>query len=141
MMFLQYAIWGAWLPLFFPFMINHRAMAPDKVGNLIAFGAVGALFAPFIAGQIADRWFNTERFLAISHIVGAVLVWFMATAESYWGLAALSSRTGRSESSRFSTSSHTRELRAVSELGAPSALNRIGRSPTSKLFADGRSGP
>ena len=78
MMFLQYAIWGAWLPLFFPFLLNHRGMPVGQVGNLIAIGALGALFAPFIVGQIADRWFNTERFLGISHIIGGVLVYVAA---------------------------------------------------------------
>ena len=83
MMFLQYAIWGAWLPLFFPFLTEHRGLQPEQAGNLFAIGAIGALLAPFIAGQIADRWFNTERFLAISHLVGAGLVWQIAGAETY----------------------------------------------------------
>lgn len=86
MMFLQYAIWGAWLPLFFSFANEHRGFAGDKVGYLFSLAAVGALAAPFISGQIADRYFNTEKFLAISHIVGAVMVWFLATIESYVGL-------------------------------------------------------
>ena len=83
MMFLQYAIWGAWLPLFWPFLSNHRGLADGQIGTLFSIGAVGALLAPFIAGQIADRWFNTEKFLAISHVIGAALVWQLATAESY----------------------------------------------------------
>ncbi len=83
MMFLQYAIWGAWLPLFFPYLTNHVKLTPEEAGNLFAIGAVGALVAPFIAGQIADRWFNTERFLAISHIAGAALVWQLGSLDSY----------------------------------------------------------
>jgi MFS family permease len=86
MMFLQYAIWGAWLPLFFSFANEHRGFAGDKVGYLFSIAAVGALLAPFISGQIADRYFNTEKFLAISHIIGAVMVWFLASIESYAGL-------------------------------------------------------
>jgi nucleoside transporter len=86
MMFLQYAIWGAWLPLFFPFLTNHRGLEPEQAGNLFAIGAIGALVAPFIAGQIADRWFHTERFLALSHLLGAVLVWQLADVETYGGL-------------------------------------------------------
>src|SRR5687768_12104822 len=75
MMFLQYAIWGAWLPLFFAFLTGHRGLTGAQAGLLFSIGATGALLAPFIAGQIADRWFNTEKFLAISHLIGAVLVW------------------------------------------------------------------
>ncbi len=86
MMFLQYAIWGAWLPLFFSFAFEHRGFKIEEVGTLFSLAAVGALAAPFISGQIADRYFNTEKFLCISHIVGAVMVWFLATIESYLGL-------------------------------------------------------
>jgi MFS family permease len=86
MMFLQYAIWGAWLPLFFSFAYEHRHIEIQDVGILFSLGAVGALAAPFISGQIADRYFNTEKFLGISHIVGAVMVWQLAKIESYSGL-------------------------------------------------------
>lgn len=82
-MFLQYAIWGAWLPLLWPFLSGHRGFTPAEIGNMFAVGAIGAIVAPFIAGQIADRWFNTEKFLAISHILGGILVWQLASLESY----------------------------------------------------------
>jgi len=88
MMFLQYAIWGSWLPLFFGFLTGHRGLTALDAGYLFSIGAVGALLAPFIAGQIADRWFNTEKFLAVSHLVGAVLVWQLATVTSWPGLVA-----------------------------------------------------
>src|SRR5436190_1175994 len=78
MMFLQYAIWGAWLPLMFPFFTEYRSFTALQIGYLAAVGAAGALVAPFIAGQIADRYFNTEKFLALSHILGAILIWYMA---------------------------------------------------------------
>ena len=83
MMFLQYAIWGAWLPLLWTFLSGHRDFTPSQIGNMFAIGAVGAIVAPFIAGQIADRWFNTEKFLGISHILGGILVWQLASLESY----------------------------------------------------------
>lgn len=90
MMFLQYAIWGAWLPVFFPFMIGHRQFTGNDVGSLVAYGAIGVVVAPFVAGQIADRWFNTEKFLAISHLAGAVIVWQIASATDYSTLRLLS---------------------------------------------------
>ena len=84
MMFLQYAIWGAWLPLLWPFLTQHRGLGAGEVGNIFAVGAIGAIIAPFIAGQIADRWFATEKFLALSHVLGGVLVWQLATIDTYW---------------------------------------------------------
>jgi len=86
MMFLQYAIWGAWLPLLWPFLSNVRGLEGDQIGQIFAVGAIGAIVAPFIAGQIADRYFNTEKFLGISHLLGGVLVWQLATIESFNGL-------------------------------------------------------
>lgn len=83
MMFLQYAIWGAWLPLFASFLTERRGFTDEQAGMLFAIGAIGALAAPFIAGQIADRWFNTERFLAVSHLAGAALVWQLGRVETY----------------------------------------------------------
>jgi MFS family permease len=51
---------------------------------MFAVSAVGALLAPFLAGQIADRHFATEKFLGISHILGGLLVWQLAWIEGYW---------------------------------------------------------
>ncbi|MCA8968168.1 MAG: MFS transporter [Planctomycetes bacterium] len=90
MMFLQYAIWGAWLPLLWPFLNGHRGFTGTEIGHMFAVGAVGAIVAPFIAGQIADRYFNTEKFLGLSHLIGAGLVWFLATTETYSGFLWLS---------------------------------------------------
>ncbi len=85
MMFLQYAIWGAWLPLLFPFLSGHRGFDPGQIGTMFAVGAIGALVAPFIAGQFADRYFSTEKFLGISHLLGGLLVWQLAEIETYSG--------------------------------------------------------
>lgn len=85
MMFLQYAVWGAWLPILWPFLAGHRHFTPDQIGDMFAVGAVGAIVGPFVAGQIADRWFATERFLGVSHLLGALLVWRLAEVETYRG--------------------------------------------------------
>ncbi|MDP6505158.1 MAG: MFS transporter, partial [Planctomycetota bacterium] len=46
-------------------------------------GAVGAICAPFIAGQVADRYFNTERFLAFLFMAGGAVKWYTATQTSF----------------------------------------------------------
>jgi nucleoside transporter len=83
MMFLQYAIWGAWLPLLWPFLAGHRGFSAGQIGDMFAVGAIGAILAPFIAGQIADRYFATERFLGLSHLIGAILIWQLAKVQTY----------------------------------------------------------
>lgn len=90
MMFLQYGIWGAWLPILYPFLLNHRGFTLDEVGAVLAGGAAGAVAGPFIAGQIADRFFSTEKFLGLSHLAGAALVWFLAQIDEFWPFLTLS---------------------------------------------------
>jgi nucleoside transporter len=94
MMFLQYAIWGAWLPILYPFLLGHRHFTLDQCGYVLAAGAAGAIAGPFIAGQVADRYFATEKFLGISHFAGAVLVWLLADTERFAPFLALSALYG-----------------------------------------------
>jgi len=82
MMFLQYGIWGAWLPILFPYM-GYLGFKPGESVAIFFVGAVGAIIGPFLAGQVADRYFNTEKFLAVSHILGGVLVWFLSSVHSF----------------------------------------------------------
>lgn len=90
MMFLQYGIWGAWLPFLWSFLADHRGMGGSEIGDMFAVGAIGAIIGPFIAGQIADRHFATQKFLGLSHLIGAALIWQLATIDSYWMFLAFS---------------------------------------------------
>ncbi len=90
MMLLQYAIWGAWLPLLYPYLKNVLKFAPVDIGYAFAVGAIGAIVAPFVAGQIADRYFNTEKFLGLSHIVGGILVFQLASITTLGGFLVFS---------------------------------------------------
>jgi nucleoside transporter len=89
MMFLQYAVWGAWLPLAARFL----QAGPDEgglgftgfqVGMILGLaGSVGAVTSPFIAGQVADRYFSAEKFLALLLAVGGVVKWYTAYQTTY----------------------------------------------------------
>ncbi|MBM4113044.1 MAG: MFS transporter, partial [Phycisphaerae bacterium] len=83
MMFLQYAIWGAWLPILYPFLMGHRGFSLEKTGLCLSAGAIGAIFGPFIAGQLADRNVATEKLLAASHLIGAALVLSLAYVDAF----------------------------------------------------------
>ena len=87
MMFLQFAIWGAW----FVFLtIYLEALNFDKVaiGSIGATMALGSIFSPIFVGQIADRYFSSERLMALLHLAGAGLLYWMAQTttsfEFYW---------------------------------------------------------
>jgi nucleoside transporter len=80
MMFLQYAIWGAWAPVLAARLLGPLKMTGKQTGWIYATLPLACIVSPLIAGQIADQYVNTERILAIAHIVGAVLL-FVAARE------------------------------------------------------------
>ncbi len=88
MMFLQYAVWGAWAPVISVHFQNLGIMG-IPLGYIFGTMALAAMLTPFIAGQIADRYFATQRFLAFCHIVGGVLLIIAATRTTFPILYAL----------------------------------------------------
>lgn len=89
MMFLQYAVWGVWLP----YLANYLGAPIEKgglgftggeVGWILGLAAsIGAVTSPFLAGQIADRFINAERYLAILLIIGGALNYSLYYARDY----------------------------------------------------------
>lgn len=73
MMFLEFFIWGAWLPPSFGFFgAGALGFTPwEQFGLNIAF-PISAIIGMFFANQFVDRNFAAERFLAFSHLVGGL---------------------------------------------------------------------
>jgi hypothetical protein len=83
MMFLEFFIWGAWLPASFGFFgkdaLNFTATTTllgidvpwQEMGLTLAF-PISAIIAMFFANQFVDRSFAAERYLAFSHFVGGL---------------------------------------------------------------------
>ena len=88
-MFLQYALWGAWLPLTARYLSASVAegglgFTGAQIGMILGLaGSIGAALAPFIAGQLADRYFSTEKFLAVLMLIGGVLKWYTSLQTTY----------------------------------------------------------
>jgi len=83
-MVLEFAIWGAWLPLIWGYM--GAAVADGGLGfsgNEIAWVgsafAIASIMGIFFSSQFADRTFAAERFMAVSHLVGGLAILGM-----YW---------------------------------------------------------
>lgn len=73
MMFLQFFIWGAWLPPSFGFFGGGSLNFLWWQQDLLNFSfPVAAIFAMFLGNQFVDRNFSAERFLAFSHLVGGI---------------------------------------------------------------------
>jgi hypothetical protein len=73
MMFLEFLIWGAWLPQSFGFFGKGGLGFETWQTQLLncAF-PVAAIIAMFAANQFVDRNFSAERFLAFSHLIGGL---------------------------------------------------------------------
>ena len=78
MMFLEYAVWGAWMPVLAPRLLGPLKMTGKQCGWIFATLPIACIVSPLIAGQLADRWLNTEWILAAAHLVGAVLLFVAA---------------------------------------------------------------
>jgi nucleoside transporter len=83
MMLLEYMVWGSWYPDFSAYMGKALGFSDGQVGAIYALLPIGCMLAPFAAGQIADRYFPTDRLLAVLHLLGAAPLYVMATASSY----------------------------------------------------------
>ncbi len=84
MMFLQYAVWGIWLPVLGQYLEAHLGFSGGQIGMILGLaGSIGAITSPFIAGQVADRYFSTEKFLALLLVVGGVIKWVTAYQQHY----------------------------------------------------------
>ncbi|MHB1422414.1 MAG: MFS transporter [Gemmataceae bacterium] len=92
MMFLQFAVWGTWSVVFVPYL-KGRGFSEAEAGALYGNMALGAILASFFAGYIADRFFASERMMAVLHLAGAGLLYWMAQIQNkddYWILFGVS---------------------------------------------------
>lgn len=84
MMFLQYAIWGVWAPILNVYLAGLKDFqladgTPNngRIGLIYMTLPIASIIGPFIAGQIADRYFAAQRFLAVSQLLGGVILLFV----------------------------------------------------------------
>jgi nucleoside transporter len=73
MMFLEFFIWGAWLPPSFGYF-GENALGFEWWQQMLLNNAfpVAAIVAMFFGNQFVDRNFSAERFLAFSQLVGGI---------------------------------------------------------------------
>lgn len=81
---LQWGISGTmltYLPIYWKQTI---ALTNSQTAQLFAVAAVGLWVAPFLVGQVADRWVASEKYLSVSHFIGGLtLIGFPHAAEMY----------------------------------------------------------
>jgi nucleoside transporter len=83
MMFLQYAIWGAWAPVLSAYLIDTLHFSGTQVGFVYGLLPIATIVAPMIGGQLADRYFPTQKVIAVMQLIGGAILLLGAAVQSY----------------------------------------------------------
>jgi len=89
MMFLQYAIWGAWSVALSGYL--EKELGFKGLGLALIYNALPlmSLIVPFTAGQVADRFMPAQRALALFHLLGGLLLFGLAFQRELLPMTAL----------------------------------------------------
>ncbi|MEO3989615.1 MFS transporter [Pseudocitrobacter cyperus] len=78
MMFMQFFIWGSWSVTLGLVMSQHNMSL--LIGDAFSAGPIASILSPFVLGMLVDRFFASQKVMAVMHLLGAVILWFVPQA-------------------------------------------------------------
>jgi nucleoside transporter len=87
MMFFEYFVWGAWYVTMGTWL-GSLGFSGEQIGLTYGTTALAAMISPFFVGMIADRFFATQRLLALLHLGGGLALFYASTQTVFWPLYA-----------------------------------------------------
>jgi len=83
MMFLQYVVWGAWYVTLNTYLTSTLHFSGAQAGWAFATVSIASLVSPFFVGLVADRFFATERVMAVLYLLGALCMLALVSATTF----------------------------------------------------------
>ena len=78
MMFLQFFIWGSWSVTLGLVMSQHNMSL--LIGDAFSARPIASILSPFVLGMLVDRFFASQKVMAVMHLAGAAILWFVPQA-------------------------------------------------------------
>ena len=94
MMFFQFFIWSVWFVTMGPYLREVLKFTPQEIGWAYTATGWAAFVSPFFVGMVADRFFATQRIMAVLHFLGALCIYGVSRTTTFgWFLALLIGHT------------------------------------------------
>jgi nucleoside transporter len=89
MMFVTYIVWGAWYVTITTYLTKTLHFSGTEAGAVFGTLSVACLVSPFFVGMVADRFFATEKVMAVLYALSAILMYGVTQVTSFAGVYSL----------------------------------------------------
>ena len=84
LMFFQFFVWACWMVPIGTFGPSVRGFTGSEMGWVFSTTAIAAIVSPLFVGFVADRLFDTEKILAVLHLIGGICLILTGVQTSFW---------------------------------------------------------
>ncbi len=75
---MQFFIWGSWSVTLGLVMTRYEMSL--LIGDAFSAGPIASILSPFVLGMLVDRFFASQKVMAVMHLAGAAILWFVPQA-------------------------------------------------------------
>jgi nucleoside transporter len=83
MMFVNYIVWGGWYVTISTYLISQLHFSGIQAGAVFGTVSIASMISPFFIGLVADRYFPTEKVMAVLYAIGALLMYLLTKASTF----------------------------------------------------------
>jgi nucleoside transporter len=81
--FLQYFIWGSWYVSMGAYLGKTLEFGGQEIGAAYGAFAIGSMISPFLIGLLADRYFASEKMLALLALLGGAVLCLLPRFDTF----------------------------------------------------------